>query len=189
MIAADFDLRRLRKNDGRLTSLLLMFSCKEHPHQKEQIADLQSALQKNTVITNVMISTDDSFARSSSSSTSTNTSTRMLDKFEGILRQIGRLPNLQCLQLSSPSTGKGVFPVRALAPLLQETTQLQVLVVHDLALAGTQADFQNFAVQVQNLWFLQRCALEAIEVLQVSPTTVQAKPSRPSPSPPRHVLS
>ncbi|CAB9498442.1 expressed unknown protein [Seminavis robusta] len=174
MIATDHDVRRLRQNDERLTTLFMSFSYKSplsgqyHDAQKR---GLDCALKRNTVLQEVTITADDSFAEVSAAE-----SMEMMTEYDDILRSMGRLPALKTLQFTSPPHGKGILPVRVLIPILEETTQLQTLVLHDLMLAGTQQDFDQLAQQVQRLWYLRCFTLDQVQVhVQVASTPASNK--------------
>ena len=157
MIATNFDLRRLQKNDRRLTSLCLNLTCKGHPKLLEHIKELSSALANNTVVNQVSISADDSFNASSCSKT--------MKALEGLTGAIGDLPLRSLLLSGSPvASGVGVVPVRLASLLLQSTSRLETLIVYDVSFTGTQADFDLFAQAVQGLWFLQRFSLDNFRV-------------------------
>lgn len=61
MIAPEFDIRRLRQPDPRLSSLSFCFSCTEKS-RSSNIPDLEEALEKNTSLNNLTIFPDSSFA-------------------------------------------------------------------------------------------------------------------------------
>lgn len=159
MIAPEFDLRRLRQDDQRLTSLCLNFSCASQLGDSNRMADLQSSLQKNTSLSSLMIFSDNSFA-----------SPFELNTYEGVLQSLGRLPALKHIHMSSSPEAKGVLPVGALIHLLNESVQLQSLLITDLELAGTQDDFDQLAQVMQRLWYLQRFSMEDLR-LKLHPTT------------------
>jgi hypothetical protein len=106
-------------------------------------------------VSDVVIFVDDSFPSSGVD----------LDMYDGILREIGRLSALKTLQVASALQVPGVLPIRVLAALLETTTHLETFGIHDLALTGSQADFDRFAQEVQRLWYLQRFTLQGNRVL------------------------
>jgi hypothetical protein len=176
MIATDHDVRRLRQKDPQLKSLSLNFSFKPHlveGYHHSQGLKLQGALKENASVSDVVIFVDDSFPSSSAD----------LALYDGIWRDIGRLSALKTLQVASaPHANKGVLPVRVLAPLLQATTQLETLGIHDLALTGSQADFDRLAEEVQRLWYLQCFILQRNDCPSGARQTSQTIPMEPGSS-------
>jgi hypothetical protein len=171
MIATDFDLRRLKHNDARLTSLFLNFSCKRRFGLDDvKMKELDEFLVYNTTIEEVVMSIDNSFGSSSSFTTSETTTTISQDlsaDFESILRNVGRLPKLKKLHFSSTPNGPGVVPVQALSWILESHTNnnnnlLETLIVYDLQLMGTIGEFFDLATQVQRLWYLRRFSMDEI---------------------------
>jgi hypothetical protein len=165
MIATKFDLRCLQKNEKRLTSLVLNFgNGLQHPQLPEHIADLRAALDQNTFLEQIMISTDE-----------TGHNDELMKVVEGMMETIGRLPNLKSV-LFSGSSSRGYLPVSLLVRLLASTSKLDTLVVHDVHMAGTQKDFDDLAQVVQGLWFLKRISLENFQV-KLSAGTASSKHS------------
>ena len=183
MIAPEFDLRRLYRRDPRVTSLCLSFSCTAHVGAC-RIADLQESLQRNTSLNSVMIFLDSSFAptrrtpspfdRSSTQQSYYNSASLLTcEKNDGVLRDMGRLPNLKHLQYSSaPGEQQGALPVRALLPVLQEAItsggQLQSLILSDLELAGTALEFEQLAQILQGMWYLTKFSMEGVQLTTLS---------------------
>ncbi|CAB9526914.1 expressed unknown protein [Seminavis robusta] len=150
-MASVIDLDRVRRNDDRLSTLQLILS------GAVDLAALKEVLRVNTKVSEVIIYVDESFLVE-----------LPVEETHDLFRTIGGMPNLQKLGFHSQSGSSGVLSIQALIAITSHATRMVHFGISDVALWGSQADFQLWATQLQTQLFLQSFCVCECELLEPS---------------------
>lgn len=152
-MASVIDLDRVRRNDDRLSTLQLILS------GAVDLQALKEVLRVNTKVSEVIIYVDESFLVE-----------LPVEETHDLFRTIGGMPNLQKLGFHSQSGSSGVLSIQALIAITSHATRMVHFGISDVALWGSQADFQLWATQLQTQLFLQSFCVCECELLEPSKT-------------------
>jgi hypothetical protein len=150
-MASAIDLDRVRRNDDRLSTLQLILS------GAVDLTALKGVLRVNTKVSEVIIYVDESFLVE-----------LPVEETHDLFRTIGGMPNLQKLGFHSQSGSSGVLSIKALIAITSPATRMVHFGISDVALWGSQADFQLWATQLQTQLFLQSFCVCECELLDPS---------------------
>lgn len=150
-MASMIDLDRVRRNDDRLSTLQLILS------GAVDLDALKEVLRVNTKVSEVIIYVDESFLVE-----------LPVEDTHDLFRTIGGMPNLQKLGFHSQSGSSGVLSIQALIAITSHATRMVHFGISDVALWGSQADFQLWATQLQTQLFLQSFCVCECELLEPS---------------------